>query len=278
MPESQHKQPTIIVRAEILLEQSLLVVKRSAGKTRPEEWELPGGKIDAGETLEEALMRELREEVNCSVLHAQYRGSFNSLQDHALIIVFSVTIDSADDIKLSEEHSEFAWISKDTVSDYELTSDFKTYIQNRLNTKFNDDNKSTKESKTLHIYTDGGSRGNPGPSATGYVVYDDNGTLIDSGGSYLGVTTNNQAEYQALLEAAKKSHEFSPEKIIFSLDSQLVVNQMTGKYKIKNKDLWPVHEAIVETLRGIDVNYTYVPREKNKEADAMVNQVLDARK
>lgn len=133
---------------------------------------------------------------------------------------------------------------------------------------------------TLIIYTDGGSRGNPGPSASGFVIMDGHENIIEEGGEYLGITTNNQAEYQAVRTALELAYKYNPKKIFFRIDSLLVVNQMIGKFKIKNKDLWPINSAIHRLIDSHDakVEFTHVRREFNKLADQKVNEVLDARK
>jgi hypothetical protein len=109
----------------------------------------------------------------------------------------------------------------------------------------------TTQSKVtkLNIYTDGGSRGNPGPSASGYVLIDPqtNQVIVDKG-IYLGITTNNQAEYQALKYALEEAHKMGAKDIHVYMDSMLVVNQMKGIFKVKNRDLWPIHDAIMTSL------------------------------
>lgn len=134
-----------------------------------------------------------------------------------------------------------------------------------------------KDQNTLIIYTDGGSRGNPGPSASGYVIMDENKEILEEGGEYLGITTNNQAEYQAVKLALEHAEKFSPNSIEFRIDSLLVVNQMNGIYKIRNRDLWPVHKAIKDLAgKYPKVTYNHVRRENNKLADKMVNDILDS--
>jgi ribonuclease HI len=126
------------------------------------------------------------------------------------------------------------------------------------------------------LYADGGSRGNPGPSASGYVIFDMANTVVKKGGKYLGVTTNNQAEYQAVLLGIKAAKELGVKKLHIYLDSLLVVNQMTGIFKIKNRDLWPINQAIHEEKNNFSqVSFTHVPRELNKDADSVVNEILD---
>lgn len=128
----------------------------------------------------------------------------------------------------------------------------------------------------LKIYTDGGSRGNPGPSACGYVITDIEGNLLKSDGAYLGVTTNNQAEYQAVRRALQCAENYQAKSIHIYMDSLLVVNQMKGIFKIRNRDLWPINEEIKKQIEKFDsVSFTHIPREMNKQADQQVNDILD---
>jgi len=130
--------------------------------------------------------------------------------------------------------------------------------------------------KELKLYADGGSRGNPGPSASGFVLLDMNDELIYKNGLYLGITTNNQAEYQALKLGLEEAKKRGAREVHVFLDSLLVVNQMKGIFKIKNRDLWPIHQAITELIHDFKkVNFTHVPRELNKLADRMVNDILN---
>lgn len=141
-----------------------------------------------------------------------------------------------------------------------------------------DDEGVVRPTKVL-LYADGGSRGNPGPSATGYVLFDDQENILQQSGEYLGITTNNQAEYQAVKLGLEKAKQLGVRYVDVYLDSLLVVNQMKGVYKVKNRDLWPIHEAIKELGEHFqEVTFTHVPRELNKLADAEVNKVLDAQK
>ncbi len=128
----------------------------------------------------------------------------------------------------------------------------------------------------VKLFSDGGSRGNPGPSASGFVILDMEDTVLAENGVYLGVTTNNVAEYTALKLALEECKKMGARKIHSYLDSLLVVNQMKGIFKIKNRDLWPIHDAIKKLVDGFDeVNFSHVPREFNKLADAQVNRALD---
>lgn len=131
--------------------------------------------------------------------------------------------------------------------------------------------------KEIKLFGDGGSRGNPGPSASGYVLLDMDDNIIFKSGVYLGITTNNQAEYQALKFGLEEAHKMGVREVDVYMDSLLVINQMKGIFKVKNRDLWPIHESIKELAKQFKkVTYTHVPRELNKLADAEVNTTLDA--
>jgi ribonuclease HI len=126
------------------------------------------------------------------------------------------------------------------------------------------------------LYADGGSRGNPGPSASGYVIYDEHKSMLVHRGIYLGITTNNQAEYTALKLALEEARSLGAREVEVYMDSLLVINQMKGIFKVKNRDLWPIHDAIKQLCGQFKrVTFTQVPRELNKLADAAVNKALD---
>ncbi len=128
----------------------------------------------------------------------------------------------------------------------------------------------------LLLYTDGGSRNNPGPAATGFVLQDDQDQVLKKGGSFLGRATNNEAEYQALIEGLRAAKKFSPDYLVCFLDSLLVVNQLTGVFKIKEARLRELVFEIKTLEKNFEsIRYEHIPREKNKEADAIVNQILD---
>ncbi|HTK59829.1 MAG TPA: ribonuclease HI family protein [Candidatus Baltobacteraceae bacterium] len=130
--------------------------------------------------------------------------------------------------------------------------------------------------KHLITYTDGGSRGNPGPSAFGYVVKTPDGETIAGHGEYIGVTTNNQAEYKGILAAIRKARELGAETLEMRMDSELAVKQLTGEYKVKDAGLATLYLLIHnEKIALKKVTFKHVRREYNTEADAQVNKALD---
>lgn len=129
----------------------------------------------------------------------------------------------------------------------------------------------------IKFYGDGGSRGNPGPSASGFVLLDMHDNILETNGEYLNITTNNQAEYHSLKLGLERALQLGVKRIHVYMDSLLVINQMKGIFKVKNKELLPVYKAIKSlSLQFESIDFTHVPRELNKLADAEVNRILDS--
>ena len=130
---------------------------------------------------------------------------------------------------------------------------------------------------TWCVYSDGGSRGNPGPAACGFVLLTPAGNLREKCGKYLGVATNNQAEYQGLLEGLRAAIHHKVVNLSCFLDSELIVKQMTGEYRIKDPILRKIALFEIAPLRQKfkSLSFSHIPREKNKEADLLVNETLD---
>jgi ribonuclease HI len=127
------------------------------------------------------------------------------------------------------------------------------------------------------LFTDGGARGNPGPAAYGYVLEDETGTVLDARGEAIGIATNNVAEYSGLVAGLAKALELGVAELEVVSDSELVVRQMTGDYRVKNEGLKPLFREASGLARRIGrVRYRAVRREHNKLADQLVNDALDA--
>ena len=126
------------------------------------------------------------------------------------------------------------------------------------------------------LSTDGGARGNPGPAAYGYVLESDDGHVLDARGETIGVATNNVAEYRALLAGLEKALELGVTELEVVSDSELLVKQMRGEYKVKNERLRALHGEASELAEGLEkVAYTAVRRAHNELADSLVNEALD---
>lgn len=131
------------------------------------------------------------------------------------------------------------------------------------------------KTRTVIGYADGGSRGNPGPSAIGALLEQDGQTIIEIK-DYLGIATNNVAEYTGLLRLLQKAHELGVKILEVRMDSELVVKQMSGVYKVRNENLIPLYEkAAILADRFPNFQIVHVRREYNKKADLLANQSLD---
>lgn len=279
------------VRAIIRQDEKTLLLRRANGReTILGQYELPGGRLAYGEQPEDALRRYLHDDAG---LHIQTAQLFDAVTyiDHDErdiqygVIVYLVAIAGSRSVTLSSNYDKYLWqrvsnIAQDSVTDLsqlllgiihqkQITDTANSLVQDQSSTR------SDHQDKVI-IYSDGGSRGNPGPSAAGYVIMDHNQDVIDQGGEYLGITTNNQAEYQGVRIGLEKALSLGIKRVDFRIDSMLVVNQMNGVYKIKNRELWPINERIRGLMMEFEkVTFSHVRREFNQLADGMVNRTLD---
>ena len=130
---------------------------------------------------------------------------------------------------------------------------------------------------TVKLFTDGGSRGNPGPAAYGFVLEADDGTVLAAHGETIGVATNNVAEYRALIAGFERALELGLDEVDVISDSELLVKQMRGEYKVKNEALRDLVVQATRLARELGrVTFTAVRREHNELADRLVNEALDA--
>lgn len=281
------------VRAIIRKDGKTLLLRRANGRpTILGKYELPGGKLEYGEQPEDTLRRYLNDDAG---LHIQTAQLFDAVTyiDHddrdiqyGVIVYMVALIDANSELQLSENYDKYRWqklrdIQQDTMTDLSQLVlgiiEQEQLTESSVKVLNNNDVKNSSE-KRVTIFTDGGSRGNPGPSASGYVIVDSRQEVIDQGGEYLGITTNNQAEYHGVRLGLERAIELGYSQADFKIDSMLVVNQMNGLYKIKNRELWPINERIRELMTKFDkVTFTHVRREFNQLADGMVNRTLDSR-
>ena len=130
---------------------------------------------------------------------------------------------------------------------------------------------------TIYAYTDGASRGNPGESGIGIVLRDEQGNVLFEGGGYIGTATNNIAEYQALLACVKKARELSCKKLVVYSDSQLMVRQLRGEYRVKDAKLRQQFAQTKELLKSAPFTFEiiHIERENNSYADELANAGID---
>ncbi|MCX6744751.1 MAG: ribonuclease HI family protein [Candidatus Parcubacteria bacterium] len=132
--------------------------------------------------------------------------------------------------------------------------------------------------KILKLFTDGGARGNPGPAAIGIVIKDEKDKILKKHAEYIGETTNNQAEYKALIKGLELAKDFKPAEVHCFLDSELVVKQLRQEYRVKDPGLQPLFiKAWNLSISLKKVKFSHIPRTQNEEADEILNQELDRR-
>jgi mutator protein MutT len=282
----------IAVRAIVRKNAKTLLLRRANG--RPSilgKYELPGGKLDYGEQPEDALARYLKDDAGVTIQTAQLFDVLTYIDhdDRDIQYVFILYLVSlapgGATIALGQNYDQYAWKKVSNIQQTLLTESAKLLLgisQQEISSVkqeelIGSDVSNTSDIANAIIYADGGSRGNPGPSASGFVIMNEHEDVLHQGGMYLGITTNNQAEYHGVRIALEKAVSLGIKTIEFRLDSLLVVNQMNGVYQIKNRELWPIHERIQVLLKQFEkVKFTHVRREFNQLADGMVNKILDA--
>jgi len=283
----------VVTRAIINQGEKVLLLRRKGGRPSISGfYELPGGRVHIGQQPEDALAHALRIHLNVAPETMQLKDvmTFIDPDDRELqylFIIFEATLKPVDKtIQLSSEYDKYVWKSLDSLQRNELTQSTQQnlglqsipFATGSEPTLFRHGDDVTTTGTFAIIYSDGGSRGNPGPSASGFVIMSEAGEVIAEGGAYLGYSTNNVAEYQAVYLGLEKAQELGYRVVDFRMDSQLVARQLNGMYKIKHPELLPIYHRINELARQFErVTFTHVLREYNKLADGVVNKILDQR-
>ncbi len=276
----------ISVRVRVTSGDRVLLLRRADGRQSIlGKYELPGGKVSDGEQPDDAAKRYLVDDIGLGgQLSPQLEEVYTYIDSddrdiQYLVVVYRVVIgNKSRSVHLSRHYDKYVWYAPGKLEP-DMVTDVSKITLGNLPLSLSIIGTATdivKHSEAgLVVYTDGGSRGNPGPSAAGYVVID-RGDVVDQGGEYLGITTNNQAEYHGVILGLEAAQRLGAETVEVRVDSMLVANQLKGIYKIKNRELWPVNERVNELVRGFkSVKFTHVPRELNQLADGEVNKTLD---
>ncbi|HET8884233.1 MAG TPA: reverse transcriptase-like protein [Candidatus Saccharimonadales bacterium] len=281
----------IATRAIIRKDGKTLLLRRSNGREAIlGKYELPGGKLAYGEQPKDAIERYVKEATGLVVQTAQlfdvvtYIDHDNRDTQYVFILYLVSLVASGAKIRLSQNYNRYAWEKMSNIHQEEVTESTtlllgmtQQQIQSVSMQDIADDVINTSDVSRVIVYSDGGSRGNPGPSSAGFIIMNNYDHVLHEGGMYLGVTTNNQAEYHGVRLGLEKALEIGARTVDFRIDSLLVVNQMNGVYKIKNRELWPINERIRELVAQFDkVTFTHVKREFNQLADGIVNKILNA--
>lgn len=268
-------------------------MKRAGGRIEGlSNFELPTGKIVFGEQPDEAMARIVYEYtgVQAASLKLSDVVTFTDLRNSSgqgnLYIVYEVQLQNEDVKITSERYLSYLWASSEKYTELEL-DEASNMVLRITNSKLEQgtlagrelgeaDKNETAAQDSAIIYTDGGSRGNPGPSSLGYYIIDKNGREIKRGGEFLGFSSSRLAEYYGLKEGIEQAIELGLKHVDFRSDSLMLVNQMNGIYKVKNADLMQVHNDVLKLLEKLDsYSFMHVPRSQNVEADAEVNKILD---
>lgn len=281
----------VVTRAIIKEDDKLLLLRRQGGRPSIQGlYELPGGRVHIYQQPEDALAHGLKIHLGVAVETMQLVDvmTFIDPDDRELQYVFIVFEASLSPtkrrIELSDEYDRYIWKKMSDIQQDELTQStcqllgmqVVPFVPGKESDVIIIDDAKNATHERLIGYSDGGSRGNPGPAASGYVLLDTSETVVAEGGTFLGITTNNIAEYQALYVALQKAFELGATVVDMRLDSLLVVNQMNGIYRVKNNELLPIYNRIKALATQFEkVTFTHVMREYNTLADGMVNKILD---
>lgn len=263
-------------------EGEILIMKRAQGRTdAPPMWELPTGKIKFGEQPEEAVDRMLEEYLGIEVTEkTTLRDVITFLAPHGasqlsnLYIIYDVVLAEETKILPAERYTAYKYIKPDELGAYRLDETGIVALEILSREGANVNCKDLAHSAT--VYVDGSSRGNPGPSGIGYYIVGETGATLACGGEFIGFATSRVAEYYALKEGCEQAIELGLKSVRFVSDNLMLVNQMKGIYKVKNRDLLPIYDDIKELLRYFEAySFMHVKREQNTKADAEANAAID---
>ena len=268
-------------------EGEILLMKRRAGRSdSPVFWELPTGKIKFGEQPEEAMARTAMEDLGIEVKEMRLRDVVTFLafagasQMANLYIIYELEAKGSEKIKPGERYSAYKFAGGEEFAKLRLDEASRAVLELE-NEKDGNDGKEEKISfresvNGATVYVDGSSRGNPGPAGIGYVILGENGETLKRGGEFIGFATSRVAEYYALREGIEQALGLGLKSVRFVGDNLMMINQMNGVYKIKNRDLLPLYGEIKGKLKDFEaVSFVHVKREQNERADREANEAID---
>lgn len=262
--------------------EGVLLLKRTRGRAEElPEWELPTGKIRFGEQPEEALSRSIYEYLGVEVTGVRlidavtFVGLSGSSQLGNLYIIYEVNL-AAGKITPAERYTAYKYLKNEELAAVKLEDATLSVLELIGKEKTQITEVAAREAMNgATVYTDGGSKGNPGPAAIGYYIVGEDGRELKRGGEFIGFATSRIAEYYALKEGCEQAIELGLKRVRFVGDNLMVINQMRGIYQVKNKDLLPIYSDIQRLLKNFEaVAFVHVKREQNKEADREANKAL----
>ncbi len=278
----------MVIRAVVERHGRILLLRRHGGRPSIAGlYELPGGSLHRGEHPTDALKRSLQ-------IHAGIEPESIQLRDVAsfvdpdnselqyIFIVYEVGLsEGAPRISLDDEYNHYVWKTLSEIQQNMITNSTATLLN--INTEQNtssdlvlDDLRSDVKNTTFTIHSDGGSRGNPGPSAAAFIIMDRDSNIVAQGGKFLGRNDSGMAEYVGVELALQKAIELGIKNVEFRSDSLMVVNQINGLFSVKNREFRQIHDRILRLMMQFRrINFRHVHREYNRTADGLVNKILD---
>ena len=274
----------------------ILMMKRTVGRTEElPTWELPTGKIKFGEQPEEALVRSFYEYLGVEVTKVSlldvitFVNIAGSSQLGNLYIVYEVDLPETKIVPM-ERYTAFKYMATEEMASLTLDdaaisvleilngknahSAMTATYEKLAKTTNPTDNRGALNGAT--VYVDGGSKGNPGPSAIGYYIVGEDGKEIKRGGEFIGFATSRVAEYYAMKEGIEQATELGLKRVRFVSDNLMMVNQLRGIYQVKNQDLMLIYNDIKKLLENFEaVAFVHVKRAQNAEADGEANKALE---
>ena len=264
-------------------EDEALVFKRSRGRSdAPVFWELPTGKIKFGEQPEEAMARALTEYTGLVATSIKLKDVITFLAPEGssqlsnLYIIYELSI--KDDAKPTprDRYTAYKFVRDFTTANIRLDETSTSVLEIEENKIASARTASRSTANSITINVDGASRGNPGPSGIGYCISDLSGNVIERRGEFIGFATSRVAEYYAMKKGIERAIELGYKTVRFISDSLMVVNQLNGVFRIKNRDIIPIYRDILQKLNQFDaVSFVHAPRSQNVIADSEANTAID---
>ncbi len=265
-------------------EEGVLVFKRNRGRSEsPVFWELPTGKIKFGEQPEEAMARSLTEYTGLTASSIRLKDAITFLAPEGsnrlsnLYIVYELGIENGAKPEPKDRYTAYKYIKDFAASSGVHLNETSLSVIDIEGEKTTSDRSLRRDTANgITINVDGASRGNPGPSGIGYVIHDERGQIIEKGGEFIGFATSRMAEYYAMRKGVERAIELGYKTVRFISDSLMVVNQLSGIFSIKNRDIMPIYRDIKKKLDQFDaVSFMHVPRSENSAADSEANHAID---
>ncbi len=264
-------------------EGGVLVFKHSRGRSEaPVFWELPTGKIKFGEQPEEAMARSLTEYTGLVASSVKLKDVITFLapegssQISNLYIVYELGIEGAIEPEPRDRYTAYKFVKDFSASNIHLNETSLSVIEIEEEKTVSGHTSSRDTANSVTINVDGASRGNPGPSGIGYCIHDSAGQIIERGGEFIGFATSRVAEYYAMRRGIDRAIELGYKKVRFISDSLMVVNQLSGIFTIKNQDVMPVYQDIINKMDNFEaISFSHVARSENTIADSEANAAID---